>query len=384
MRTKKLIPLITLLVVSAATTVSAQEEAPSPDTVQLVSPYLGVAVEPGETADFSIGVLGPEGAEATLSVTDLPDGWAARLRGGGYLVDRVLIGEEVDLTLEVDVPPDTADGTYRVVLEAESSGSQDSLVFDITVTPVAGGGVSLNAEFPTLRGPSDVRFSFTLDLSNDTGEEIQFGLQSQGPPGWQITARPAGETRAATVTVDAGRSERVTVEADPPDFTPAGTYPIVVQAAGGGESVTAELVVEITGNFAIALVTPDERLNVEVEAGRPTEMRLVVVNEGTAPLTDVNLTATPPRGWEVEYSPSTIEAIEPGATAEVVATVTPSGEAITGDYQITMRAAVAETSDSIEVRATVETSAVWGLVGLGVILAALVALAVVFRRFGRR
>ncbi len=157
----------------------------------------------------------------------------------------------------------------------------------------------------------------------------------------------------------------------------------------GGDGVVggvfrAELAVEITGTYAMTLTTPDQRLNVEARAGEPSELALVVVNDGSAPLLDVDLSATPPRGWEVTFAPERIDRIEPGETAEVVATVTPAEDAITGDYRITLRARTAETSDQIEVRATVETSAVWGLVGVGVILVALAGLGAVFRRYGRR
>jgi len=68
----------------------------------------------------------------------------------------------------------------------------------------------------------------------------------------------------------------------------------------------------------------------------------------------------------------------------VVATITPAGNAITGDYRITFRARVPQTEDEIEVRATVETSAFWGFVGVAIIVIALAALGMVFRRFGRR
>jgi len=86
----------------------------------------------------------------------------------------------------------------------------------------------------------------------------------------------------------------------------------------------------------------------------------------------------------VTFSPDGIDDIEPGATADVVATITPADDAIAGDYRLTLRAQVPETSDSIEIRATVKTSALWGLVGVGIILIALAAVALVFRRFGRR
>jgi len=319
-------------------------------------------------------------------VQGIPKAWTAQIRGGGFVVDRIMVGEGLSnsLKLEVEVPPDAANGSYQVVLVANTKNSSDSLVFDIDVAQTVGGGVTLSTEFPALRGPSDVTFKFSLDLSNNTSEEIQFGLQTQGPTGWQIDAKPSGQSRASTVTVAAGSSERVTVEVDPPDFSPAGTYPVTVQVAGSGESATAELGVQITGNFAMTLATPDQRLNMAVEAGNVTELSLVVANDGTAPLVDVSLSATPPRGWEVTFSPDTIQRIEPGATANVVATVSPADDAIAGDYRLTLRSQVAETNDSIEVRATVKTSAVWGLVGVAVILLALVALGLVFRRYGRR
>ncbi len=55
-----------------------------------------------------------------------------------------------------------------------------------------------------------------------------------------------------------------------------------------------------------------------------------------------------------------------------------------GDYVITFSASGEEADDEIEVRATVNPSPVWGILGVGLIVLTLVALAWVFRRFGRR
>ncbi len=377
--------LVTLLTVGAVPATLAAEDV-TQGTVKVLTPYVGVAVEPGDTASFNLDVIAPDGVTVSLDVQGVPADWSSTIRAGGLTVDRVLIDEGLNhnLKLEVEVPETAADGRYPISVVAEAGSSSSTLELEIRVAQTVGGGVSLTTEFPALRGPSDVTFTFSLDLANDTGEEIQFGLQADGPAGWQIDARPSGQSRASTVTVAAGDSERITVEVDPPDFTPAGTYPVTVSASGSGESTSMELAVQITGNYELTLTTPDQRLNVDVQAGETTEMPLVVVNDGTAPLVDVSFSASPPRGWEVTFSPETIDRIEPGATADVTALVTPADDAITGDYRLTLRSSVAETSDSIEVRATVETSALWGLVGVGVIVVALGALALVFRRFGRR
>ncbi len=384
-----IVALLAVIVAFGIGTAVPAQETPSNTAsaaVGLLSPYVGIAVEPGDTASFTLEVVGPEEDEIQLSTEDVPDGWTAKIRGGGLSVDRVMIGDSLthNLKLDIDVPPTAAEGTYRIGVLAEGVSSNDLLDFDITVAQAVGGGVTLDTEFPALRGPSDVTFTFNLDLKNDTGDDIQFGLETQGPDGWQIDAKPSGQSRASTVTVTAGSSERITVEVDPPDFTPAGTYPVIVQASGGGQTASMELAVQVTGNFVMTLATPDERLNVDVQAGKTTELPLVVRNDGTAPLLGVTLSATPPRGWDVTFTPDGIDDIEPGATADVVATITPADDAIAGDYRLTVRAQVPETSDSIEVRATVKTSALWGLVGVGIILVALAAVALVFRRFGRR
>jgi uncharacterized membrane protein len=387
-RASAVLLLAGVVVLGIGAAVPAQEVQVTAESaeVQILAPYVGIAVKPGDTASFSIQVHAPAGDELALATAGVPDGWTAEIRGGGLVVDRVMVDDSLthNLKLDVDVPSTAAEGSYQIGLVATGANSSDRLDFDITVAQTAGGSVSLDTEFPALRGPSDVKFTFNLDLKNDTGDDVQFGLDTQGPDGWQVDAKPSGQSRASTVTVGAGSSERITVEVDPPDSTPAGAYPVVVRASGSGESATADLAVEITGNFDMTLVPADERLNVDVQAGKATEMPLVVANGGTAPLHDVALSATPPRGWKVTFTPDTVSDIEPGATADVVATITPADDAIAGDYRLTIRSQVAETNDSIEVRATVKTSAVWGLVGVAIILIALGALGFVFRRFGRR
>ncbi len=161
-------------------------------------------------------------------------------------------------------------------------------------------------------------------------------------------------------------------------------YPIKVLASAPGQRAEADLAVEITGTFDLLLTTPDQRLNAEAVAGRATTLNLLVANEGSAPLMGVDLTATPPSGWDVTFDPEVIEQIAPGQTADVTATITPAGEALAGDYRITMRASVPEANDQIEIRTTVNTSALWGFVGVGIIAVAFAGLAAVFRRFGRR
>jgi len=51
---------------------------------------------------------------------------------------------------------------------------------------------------------------------------------------------------------------------------------------------------------------------------------------------------------------------------------------------VTLTAGSGTATDSIQVRTTVETSQIWGYVGLGLIVLVVIGLLLVFRQFGRR
>ena len=159
----------------------------------------------------------------------------------------------------------------------------------------------------------------------------------------------------------------------------------MVKATEGGNEVDAQLSAEVIGQYKLALTTPDQRLNASGTAGSPIDLQLVVQNTGTAPLEAVTLTDTPPTGWKVDFSPSaTIATLDAGASQTVTARMTPSDQAIAGDYVVTFDATASQASASQDIRVTIETSLSWAIVGIGLAVLALLGLAWVFQRFGRR
>jgi uncharacterized membrane protein len=374
-----------LMIATLALPALAQEAPPPPTSLSINSPYVGVAVKPGDSATFELTVASPPGDRVGFTVNGLPEGWEGELRGGGFVVDEVQVDEtgSVMLELQVDVPADTEEGDYEISVNATGGAGSDQLNLSIRVAASVGGDVTMTTDFPALRGPADSTYSFDLAIANNTPQEIQFGLSANGPEGWLTEIKPSGEAQASTVTVAAGETAQVTVDVDPPDAVAAGDYLVTARAEGGGLSAEVQLGVQITGSFAIDIATLNEALNVTVRGEQATDLPLVVTNTGTAALAGAVVTATPPQGWDVVFDRSTVD-LEPGQSVQITASITPSGDAINGDYVVTFSSSVAETSDSIEVRATVETSAIWGLVGIAVIVVALVGLTMVFRRYGRR
>ncbi|MGH7426445.1 MAG: NEW3 domain-containing protein, partial [Candidatus Methylomirabilales bacterium] len=326
--------------------------APAAHALQLVTPYPAVSVEAGKSVTFNLEVRTPSPERVDLAVVEAPKGWQAILRGGGFIVHGLfpLPDKPAEAQLEVKVPPEAAKADYRVAVRASGGGAADTLVLSLRVAEVAAGAVTLTAEFPTLRQRSDASFTFNMTLTNNTPEATTFNLDAEGPPGWDVQVRPTAQAQATTVKVDGGGSTTIEVVADPPSNVPAGTFPITVRAAGGSKGAAATLTAEVTGSSRFTLTTPTGRLNAKGVAGRARDVPLIVRNEGSSPLQDIRLSDSPPTGWKVTFRPERVPEIAPNGSRRVVAMVTPSGDAVAGDYVLTISASGQGASDDIELR----------------------------------
>lgn len=363
-----------------------EEEPPPPaSTLSLSTPFPSVAVEPGDQVSFTLTVGAPAQVPVALTSEGVPEGWTAAFRGGGFEIDSVTAGPGLDpeLTFDVTVPAGAEEGNYEMSITASGGGETVQVPLGVRVSAQAGGEVTLTPNFPGLRTPAGEAVTFDVELNNGTPADLEFELVPSGPAGWDVTAELAGEAQASTIQVEAGGTETINVAVTPPFQAQAQQYPVTLQANAGGTSVETEMIVEVVGSFALEMNTPDERLNAEVTVGSSNDFQILLSNTGTAPLDNVVVGVTPPSGWEVTFDNQEV-AIQPGETVPVTATIIPSEEAVAGDYQVSFNATHEQADDSMEIRVTVNPSAVWGFVGIAVIALTLAGLAWVFRRFGRR
>jgi uncharacterized membrane protein len=357
--------------------------AQTSEGVSLFTPFPGVIVGPGATASFDITATGPAGARAPLAVEGLPDGWTASFRGESATVDLVAITSEGtggELRLDVVVPESASPGTVDLTVTAGAA----TLPLSVTVEEGAAGSLTLTPDFPGQRGPVDGDFTFRVTVSNDTAADLNLSLEATGPEGWDVSAEPSTQAQASVITVAAGGSETVNLTASPPPAAEAGLYEVGMTASAEGAEAEVTVAIELVGDFSVSLTTPDQRLNAEVTIGQTTQLAILVVNDGTAALESVVLSAQPPSGWEVTIDPEAIPALQPGESFQATASITPAGDALAGDYDLGFSAAAGTATDSMSIRTTVNPSALWGIVGVALVALTLAGLALVFRRFGRR
>ena len=352
----------------------------------LTTPFPAIVAEPGTTASFKLSIDVATARRVDLKAAGVPDGWTARFRGGALTVEGVYVDPKSppDVALDVVIPDGAPAGVTTITVDATSGSLTDSLTLSLRVADAAAGDVTLTSDFPELRGPSSSSYTFNLTLHNQTAVEGTFSMDATGPDGWTVTAKPSGQAQATSTTVKAGSTSGITVSATPASDAAAGTFPIQVTVTGGGKTVTSDLQVVITGTYKLAVSTPDQVLSTSANAGTEHDMQVTITNNGTAPITGVKASGSTPTNWKVTFDPATIDSIAPNTTSTVTMQLTPSGDAIAGDYNVTVTATGTEASGNTTIRVRVETPQLWWIVGVVLIGAVFAGLYWVFRTYGRR
>jgi uncharacterized membrane protein len=361
-------------------------------SLTITTPYPSIAVAPGSTASFDLTVTADRDGVVNLVVLGAPTGWKATIHGGGFVVQGVSVTANKPSTARLDVviPGDTTATSGQLRVEASNGDvGKATLPITILVNADVAGDITLTTPSPTLTGSSDSPFTFDLTLANGSAEDQTVSATATGPADWTIQTK-LSQANAASTVVKAGSSTTITVTATPPTGAPAGHTDLQVTATAGTKTITGKLGIDITGTYSLSLTTPNDLVSAHGAAGGGTTQQVVVKNTGTGDLTNVKMTATQPSNWKVDFDQPTIPTIPANQEVTVTATITPTGEAVTGDYKVTISAAsdavagASAASGDLAMTFTVETSPLWLLAGFGLIVVILAALFYVFRTYGRR
>jgi uncharacterized membrane protein len=389
---RRLIILLALLVVPVLGT-QAFAQAPMAPVMQglfLLTDYPSQTVRAGEITTIRLKMqnsgLAPE--PMALSLSGVPAGWKVDILGGGQAVASVMPGqnESVALQLRVEVPKDAQPGSQQIVLSARGNRLQSAeLPLTLTVGTEAPAKLSLKSRLPSLRGTPRSSFEYTVTVGNDSGKDLTVALSAQGPANFQTTFTEAfGSNEISSIPVEAGQTKDIKVKVTPPRDVKAGDYPVLVKVAAEGATADLRVTLQISGQGRLALSAKGDRLSGEAEIGKASTYTLILNNDGTAAVDEIEMSGTVPTGWKVEFNPKTVATLAPNEKKEVQVVVTPSDKAIAGDYVASFRAGARGESSAADFRITVTTSTLWGLAGLGIIAVALLVLLGAVARFGRR
>ena len=184
-------------------------------------------------------------------------------------------------------------------------------------------------------------FTFNLTLRNDKAEDLTFTVDRRGPAGWTVDATLDRPGPGGQRTCQGRRRPRTSRSpSTPPSNAPPGSTRSRSIVTVGGQQIHEDLEVEITGSYTSRLSTPTGLLSAHGPVGqrhRADVRRSRTPARRRSPTS--TMTATPPTELEGRVRPADDrDASPPGATVTVTAKITPSGDAIAGDYSITFNA----------------------------------------------
>jgi len=379
----------------------AQEEEGKKDTrpprsIAMAPEYPGVIIPPGEDVSMDLILYNKGKADENIDVevTSIPKGWKARVKTYNFTVTGAHVenGETKSLTFfaepeQKDVKP----GRYVFDVRAQTQDGKFVTTQKIAVTVSEKGEVvkekpvTITTSYPVLRGPTDAKFEFSLEVDNKQDKDKVYNLTSQGPDNWEINFKPAYEDKfISSLRLEKNQSKSVAVEVKPYRLAEAAEYPIIVRVSSGDAKAEAELTVILTGTYKLEAGTPTGLLSLEAQKGKPANMSIYVKNTGSAENHDIKFLSLKPENWKVEFEPEKIEVLKPEELRQVEVTLTPAEEALVGDYSVGLSVDGERASKSLEMRTTVKASTAWGWIGIGIIVLVILGLGGLFTWLGRR
>jgi len=375
--------------------VAAEKKELPERLVRIYPEYTGVVIDEGEGVSIDIFVKngGRRDESVDLSVTEIPKGWKAWIKTYSYGVTGVHVGSDESRTLTFRAEPgkDVGPGKYLFKFIGETTDHKFKSVNPIIIEVKSkekekkSKGVNITASYPVLRGPTDAKFEFSIEVENKLDKDAVFSLTAKAPENWDVNFKPAYEDKfISSVRLKSDQSQSVAVEVKPFPLAEPGKYPITVKVSSPDAEGETNLSVILTGTYKMEAGTSDGLLSLNAQKGKTANISIYVKNSGSAPLEHIHFLSFKPENWKVTFKPERIERLAPDELKQIEVTVKPSDQALVGDYSVTLNIDAGKVSKNLELRVTVKASTAWGWIGIGIIVFVLLGLVILFIKLGRR
>lgn len=259
-----------------------------------------------------------------------------------------------------------------------------------TPTPVED-TITLSTTYPTIEALANNSFQFNITLTYTGSTDRTFDLKVTPPQGWTMQLTPLYETTKliSSITMEASdtpksQSVQLTVGSFASQPEP-GDYNVTLEAVSGDLVGKIDLTARVTARYRLYAEPVDNLYSLTAKSGKDNIFSIEVANGGSAPVENITFTADKTQGWEITFLTESISTLEAGAAKTVDMNIRPASKTVSGDYMVNVWVNGKQASaEKISIRVTVETSSVWGTVGVVIILLVVVGLVFTFVRFGRR
>ena len=257
--------------------------------------------------------------------------------------------------------------------------------------PTATETLEVYSRFPVLQNSFGSSFEYEITLYYEGTDARTFDLDMELPEGWVgIFVGGYPETEISAFTVEPGKDrEAISLIIVPTSEELVGpdSYTFIVNAASGNLEASVELegiVVPEPPLYQLYLSTATLAREFTIKPKQENHISLQISNSQTGAVDDISFSADAPEGWEVNFTPAVINMLQSGVTQEVDMVIVSPADEDAGDYPLIVNVDGVQAQTERELRITVATSETWGVAGVIAVVAAVVVLAIWFRKSGTR
>ena len=351
--------------------------------------FPGKSTQSGDTVQYQLKVTNPTDVEQlfNVSVSSTPNDWTASTKNtGGEAVDEMTLGggETQNLVVEVSTPTNVDGGTYSLIFTVKSKWISESLPLILNVQkPTAGITLQAVPPYADIYGGSEARFK--LDLSNFGGYNELLNLTAEGlPQGFRAWFEDATKQEITKVYVQAGQSTEFYLVVSTPKGVKLSAQSFSTSVANAGLKETVDLTLNMLGQFDVSVT--NQNFYTSLNVGGQSTFTLTVLNNGSQEITNVKAAmGTAPDGFTVSVDPASLSSLGIDQEGTFTFTVLTQSSVNAGNYYIDFNVMSDQTAQqSFTLRVETLQGTNWIIYAGILVVIAIVALLMIYRRFGRR
>jgi len=227
---------------------------------------------------------------------------------------------------------------------------------------------------------------YQIKIKNSGKADDTYRLDIEGlPDDWYSRYKETeeGKEDISELFVGSGEEKTLYLEFVPPYDVAIGEYNFTSLIQSSTGQYELDLALKVRGSYELRLYS--RKLSYEVKRGENASIELTASNAGKGgTITNIKPEISAPEGWTATVDPKEVASLSPGESETFTMKITPPGDITPSDYKVTVKIKSDQLEEEEDFRIIVEESSNVALYGVVIIVIVILALAFMFRKYGRR
>ena len=299
-------------------------------------------------------------------------------------------------TVEGKIELELGEGEYKAEIVKEGYHAKETEDFKIRIGRKTDIGIisleqkeyyaELTSKSPSKTSMVGENPLYQISIKNSGKADDTYGLDIEGlPEDWYCRYKETeeGKEDISELFVGSGEEKTLYLEFVPPYDVAVGEYNFTSLIQSSTGQYELNLTLKVRGSYKMRLYS--RKLSYEIKRGEKASIELTASNAGKGgTITNIKPEISAPEGWTATINPKEVTSLKPSESETFTMKITPPGDITPSDYKVTVKIKSDQLEEEEDFRIIVEESSNVALYGTVIIVIVILALAFMFRKYGRR